>query len=199
MTVNSKKKSIIISETLLTELLTKKNLRGEYSSYSSVYLGNNWVKKLSKDGKYPESELAQYKLMSEHPDFFPTTIIRNTKSGLVILQKKLNIAMAKRIWEDVQYEYNMFNQYTYYNFRSFLEDLAERGANNTIKNIQKVMLQNMNTNALKRFNEYFELSLHLYELRKKNPDVYKYEVDLHDGNYGVDHNGNIKIIDFIVD
>jgi len=191
---------IIISETFLNELLTKHNEMGNESSFSKVYLGDKWVKKISKNDEYPESELAQYKLMEQNPEFFPVTKIKYLNSGVVILQQKMNVRKAQLIWDQVEYYFIQY--YNRWSFKKFVCNLAEDGLNDVLEKMMNRVLRDghrvADTKLKYRFREYLQLSLELHELIKKDSTLKKYYIDLHGENYGLDDNNNLKIIDFIV-
>jgi len=160
---------IIISETFLNELLTKHNEMGNESSFSKVYLGDKWVKKISKNDEYPESELAQYKLMEQNPEFFPVTKIKYLNSGVVILQQKMNVRKAQLIWDQVEYYFIQY--YNRWSFKKFVCNLAEDGLNDVLEKMMNRVLRDghrvADTKLKYRFREYLQLSLELHELIKK--------------------------------
>ncbi len=203
MIVNSKKK-LIISETFLNELLTKHNEMGNESSFSKVYLGDKWVKKISRDnsGKYPRAELLQYETMQEYPQIFPATKIKYLNSGIVILQQKMNVKKAQLIWDEIDQIVESYDDGSFW-LRLLVQKMAKRPNDPDVKNTNEKILeyfqtQNVTNETLNRFKEYLNLSLELYNIRESNPELKNYSVDLHRNNYGVDDNNNLKIIDFIV-
>ena len=139
--------------------------------------------------------------MEQNPQFFPATKIKYLNSGVVILQEKLNVDSAKKIWYEVQYYFKQY--YNIWSFKQFVSDLAEEGLTDVLEEMMKRVLRDghrvANTKLKYKFREYVQLSLALHELIKKDGTLKKYDVDLHGENYGLDRNNKLKIIDFIID
>ena len=190
------KKHIIISETFLNELSIKKNPMASPSAVSTVYLGDKWVKKFKnkniKTGRsYSKEELLQYKIMEENPDVFPITKVKQSKTGeTIILQKKVNIERQQGIYIAIAEKLQGFN------FKDFLEKIANRGMSNDPLYLQfiKETGENLGERLCLYFEQYIYLAVRLHELRQK----YKieYSADLHSQNFGLDGE-KIKIIDFL--
>lgn len=175
-------KKILISEKILKELQTRRNDSFDYSAYSNVYFGDNWVKKFSYSEDYSEVEMCQFKLMAANPDIFPETRIKKLKKGTLILQRKINVDIATKIYDVVSYPIN--------DFRGFLEDIAREGIDEDISEI--IELNRVN----KWFMAFVEIVLKLHKLLQEKPCRFPHRIDLHNENFGIE-NGKLKIIDFL--
>lgn len=196
---------IIISENFLNELKIKKNTHAKESGFSEVYVGDNWVKKLSIDDKYSKQDLLQFRVMSKNPSIFPETKIKKLKDGtIIILQKKVDVSEQNNIYLKVANAHDPLLHPHSYDFDMFLNSIAQNGLNESINDEFKSQIVNMRKkyyeNAIiNRYVEYVALANKLYRLTRKYTIFRRFQMDLHSLNFGLDAQGNIKIIDFISD
>lgn len=199
---------VIVSESVLNELQTRKNPR-KTGAESQAYLGSNWVKKFAHGGEYNEENLLQYELMEENPDIFPETRIKTMNNGsIIVLQRKVDVSVQEQMWEKVSraYHWRQFNT----TFRTLLEGIAEQGLTSEWQEIIDWQIQYMRDNEIGLhdirnydanqiigwFQEYINLCNNLHEITKNDFVLKRYQMDLHDENFGLD-GGKLKIIDFI--
>lgn len=199
-----------ISQSIFEALRNKNtNDYDDSSAFSIVYIGNKVVKKIPNDGKYSFEELLQYDVMSQNPDIFPKTTIKKLKNGsTVVIQEKLNTALGKKIYEEIQVEIESVVASLngvippsvddeLFDFRKFLEDVAMFGISQEAKKYFPTILKQIDKTtktAKKYFYRFYEIANEIHKLKLKFPRLR--DADLHSGNFGVDGQGILKIFDF---
>jgi uncharacterized protein YjgD (DUF1641 family) len=189
------------------------------SVMSKVYLSDKYVKKVAKKGEYPYREILQYKVMENRPDIFPKTVVRELKDGrIVIVQEKLDTGSMNTIFDLVEkaikkairgldavgelsasyLDFADESLLTHPYLRLTIQAVASYKMSEDVeKNIEKIietMDENGNETESYYFQEFLEIARELHKIKNKVPDLNS--VDLHDNNFGVDGNGNIKVFDF---
>lgn len=191
---------IIISETILNELLTRKNRLSADSSVSKVYYGNNWVKKIKNPATntgstYSKEELLQYTIMQDNQNsgIFPPTIVKQTKdkNGALhplILQRKVDVDSQISIYHKIIINIQPIN------FRQTIEVIGDRGISSSMKEDIREIHETLSEGLSKYFDEYIDIVSKLHQIRKKYH--LEYRSDLNSGNFGF-YNGKLVIIDFL--
>lgn len=188
------------------------------SVMSKVYLSDKYVKKVAKKGEYPYKEILQYKVMENRPDIFPKTVVRQLKDGrIVIVQEKLDTGGMDTIFDLVEkaikkairdldavgelsasYLDFVDDSILHPHLRMTIQSLASYKMSEDVeKNIEKIietMDENGNETESYYFQEFLEIARELHKIKNKVPSLNS--VDLHNNNFGVDGNGNIKVFDF---
>jgi len=205
---------IKISENIFEALSRKrKNNKISKSASSTVYLGKNVVKKISREGEYPENELLQYKVMEldsakeGSESIFPKTNIRRTSDGdIVIVQEKLDDKMGTKIAAKVnnlmskvakKLKTDQETKYAFFFLTPFLNNIADKGMK---KNVEQALPQYLNL-FQQNFPTEYNYFLQFLTIAKKINDIKRqvprtFDTDLHDKNFAVDKNGKIKVFDF---
>lgn len=209
-----------ISQSIFEALRNKNtNDYDDSSAFSIVYIGNKVVKKIPNDGKYSFEELLQYDVMSQNPDIFPKTVVRELKNGkIVIVQEKLDTGGIKNIFDSVEKSIKKAVgqldavgelDASYLDFvdesilghrylRLTIQALASYNMSKDVeKNLEKIINKidkNGDEIELHYFQQFLEIARELHKIKNKVPDLNRF--DSHYGNFGVDGNGNIKVFDF---
>jgi hypothetical protein len=205
---------IKISENIFEALSRKrKNNKISQSASSTVYLGKNVVKKISREGEYPENELLQYKVMEldsakeGSESIFPKTNIRRTSDGdIVIVQEKLDDKRGAKIAAKVnnvmskvakKLKADQETKYAFFFLTPFLNNIADKGLK---KNVEQALPQYLNL-FQQNFPTEYNYFLQFLTIAKKINDIKRqvprtFDADLHDKNFAVDKNGKIKVFDF---
>lgn len=189
-------------EDILKELQTSQNDLKDGSASSDVYIGKNWVKKVSNDGKYSHQEMLQFELMTKYPKIFPKTIIRKNNGKVVILQQKVNVEKAVELYRELISSCGCGLEGSIKSFRTFLEHIAVKGDSFLIKTTMKcyidILIKNHKQRLIGNLKLFINAAARLHQVLKQNNIHTDSVVDLNINNFGFDEHNNLKIIDFLI-
>lgn len=174
---------VIISKNILTELKIYPNQNITKGSFSDVYVGNKWVKKISrKKNGYSQEELDVFELMEIYPNFFAETKIINKK---LVIQKKLDTKKIESFFSDLQITIQ---------FIDFLEKIFEKGFWEN-KEQHDFFLKLIEPELKTMFNKFVQFAIEFNQkLYRRFKSISSYHPDINSGNWGMDGD-NLKLLD----
>ena len=165
---------------------------GEDGGYHDIFdIDPDWILKMPKKAEYSISDFDKHiKVMLEFPEIFPQ-VKRLSKKRAVI--EKLDTQKAK---DEIKYITNVLaKEYNEYEGERSMEvfTFTERWIIDSIfqSNFLKKLLVRANDEICSRWLTF----INLIDLTFKNYELTN-ELDLHSGNFGIDKQGNIKLLDF---
>lgn len=174
---------IIVSENIITELKTYPNQNITRGSFSNVYVGNKWVKKISrKPNGYSQEELDVFELMENYPNFFAETKVINKK---LVIQKKIDTKTIQSFFSDFPKTSELID---------FLDRTFEKGFwENKVEH--DFFLKTIDSKFKEIFDKFVLFAIDFNKtLYRRFKNISRYEPDINLGNWGMDGD-NLKLLD----